>query len=377
MGEAVKVSIRIMHVAEAPGGVERYLVTLLTKLKQYPEFEHILVCSSAFDRNKFRGLVSDIRVVDELRNAISPVHDFRAIRAVRKLIRRHRPDIVYCHSSKAGAVGRIANMRTGIRCLYNAHGWAFNMRGKSRIKTGIYRHAERLLSPAADRIVCISDSERRSALEHRICGENRLVVIENGIDFDEFQEVHAKSRQELGIPEKSFVVGTIGRLSAQKAPDVFVRMAAEVKKQAPEAFFLMVGDGQEKEAVLQMIHASGLDGAFLITGWVDDPLDYLGAFDVATLLSRWEGFGLVLPEYMASGKPIVACGIDAIPEVLGDAGLCVDSDDYKRAAEAVLAIRNDSQLRNRMVERGLDRVKRFDARRVASEHARLFQTIGP
>ena len=368
-------SIRIMHVAEAPGGVERYLVTLLTKLKQYPEFEHILVCSSAFDGNKFRGLVSDILVVDELRNAISPVHDFRAIRAVRKHIRQYKPGIVYCHSSKAGAVGRVANLGTGIRCLYNAHGWAFNMRGKSRIKTEIYRQVEKLLAPATDRIVCISDSERRSALEHRICGENRLVVIENGIDFDEFQEVHARGRQELGIPEEAFVVGTIGRLATQKAPDIFVRMAGEVKKGAPEAFFLMVGDGQERETVLQLIHAAGLDDAFLITGWVDDPLNYLGTFDVATLLSRWEGFGLVLPEYMASGKPIVACGVDAIPDVLGDAGICVESEDYKKAAEAVLSIRNDSKLRKRLVENGLKRVKKYDARRVAEEHVRLFQTV--
>ena len=100
----------ILHIAEAHGGVERYLVTLLTKFKNYPEYEHVLVCSSSYDTKKFEGLVTDIIVVDSMHNAISFKYDFKAIVSVRRIIKRLNPDIVYCHSSKAGAVGRIANV---------------------------------------------------------------------------------------------------------------------------------------------------------------------------------------------------------------------------------------------------------------------------
>ena len=107
----------------------------------------------------------------------------------------------------------------------------------------------------------------------------------------------------------------------------------------------------------------------MITGWVDNPLDFVNQFDVACLLSRWEGFGLAIPEYMLCEKPIVATRVDAIPYLIedGENGLLVDVDDYKAAAEAVMKCR-DRELKDKMVNNGVKTVhERFDAKRVASE----------
>lgn len=369
----------IMHIAEAPGGVERYLVTLLTKLKKYPEFEHILVCSSTFDKDKFKGLVKKTVVVDSMHNAISVSADSKAVLAVRKVIKHYKPDIVYCHSSKAGAIGRMANFGINNKLIYNAHGWAFNIKGASSKKTKAYEVIERMLAPMADKIVCISEYEKKSALEHKICKAEKLVVINNGIDFDEYRDINTKSRSEFGIPEGAFVVGTIGRLTKQKAPDIFVKMAAIVKKHIPDVFFVMVGDdigdGKQRSVVESLIAKAGLADSFLITGWVDDPLDYAGCFDVATLLSRWEGFGLVLPEYMLLGKPIVATKADAIPYVVGDAGILVDIDDYKQVAVHVVNLKNDAALYRHYVEKAQERVKLFNVQRTAKEHVQLFRVL--
>lgn len=370
-------SRRILHIAEAPGGVERYLVTLLTKLEKYSEFEHILVCSTTFDSGKFEGLVSDIEVIDSMHNAISLSSDSKAVLAVRKVIKKYHPDIVYCHSSKAGAIGRMADVGIKNTLIYNAHGWSFNIKGASGKKIKLYEFVERLLAPMTDKIVCISEYEKISALEHGVCKEDKLVVINNGIDFDEYKNLHPKRREELGIPEGAFVVGTIGRLTTQKAPDIFVKMAVEVKKKIPSAFFIMVGDdigdGQFKGNTEKWIREAGLEKCFHISGWVNDPLDYEGLFDVAVLLSRWEGFGLVLPEYMYMEKPIVATKADAIPYVVDDAGLLVDIDDYNAAAESVIRLYQDKELRSQVIEKGKERVRLFDARRTADEHAELFR----
>lgn len=370
-------SIRVLHIAEAPGGVERYLVTLLTKLKRYPEFEHILVCSTTFDSGKFEGLVSDIEVIDSMHNAISFSSDSKAVMAVRKAIKHYKPDIVYCHSSKAGAIGRMADVGIKNILIYNAHGWSFNMKGASQKKIRLYEMVEKMLAPMTDKIVCISEYEKKSALEHGICKDEKLIVINNGIDFEEFKHLQPKTRKELNIPEDAFVIGTIGRLTTQKAPDVFVKLAKLVKEKIPEAFFLMVGDdigdGKFRGETEANIRAAGLDESFLITGWVDDPIDYEGLFDVAVLLSRWEGFGLVLPEYMYMEKPIVATKADAIPYVVGDAGLLIDIDDYKAAAESVIRLYEDRGLREQIMNKGKERVKLFDAQRTADEHAELFR----
>ena len=145
---------RILHIAEASGGVERYLVTLLTKMKKYDDM-HILVCSITFDVKKFNGLVDDIVVVDEMHNAISLSHDSKAIFAVRKAIKKYKPDIVYCHSSKAGTIGRVADMGIKNKLIYNAHGWSFNMKGVSGKKIKFYRAVEKMLALMTDKIVCI------------------------------------------------------------------------------------------------------------------------------------------------------------------------------------------------------------------------------
>ena len=368
---------KVLHIVETSGGVERYLINLLKKIQKYPEFEHILVCSTLLNTDKFDHLVSDICIVDSMRHPISFRNDLKAVLAVRKAIRKYKPDIVYCHSSKAGAIGRTADLFIRNRLIYNAHGWSFNMKYITDDRRRLYTFVERALAPVTDKIVCISEYEKNSAIEYKICGPDKLTVINNGIDFDEYSNLHLKSREDLGIPENAFVVGMIGRLTLQKAPDVFVKMAQIVKDRIPEAFFLLVGDdlggGSCRNKTEKQIAESGLEDSFRITGWVDDPLDYMGVFDVAAVLSRWEGFGLVLPEYMYMGKPIVATKVDAIPYVVGDSALMIDTDDERQAADAVIRLHDDQELRGKMIRLGKERVKLFDAQITADKHAVLFR----
>ncbi|SEH46426.1 Glycosyltransferase involved in cell wall bisynthesis [Ruminococcus flavefaciens] len=369
----------ILHVVEAPGGVERYLVTLLTKMKKYPEFEHILVCSDSLDLNKFKGIVKNVEVIHTMHNAINPCNDFKSILAVRKQIKKYKPDILYCHSSKAGAIGRVADIGLKNKVIYNAHGWSFNMKGASKKKLFVYKMIEKMLAPITDKIICISDYEKKSALDHKICKSEKLVVINNGIDLDEYKDLKPKSREELGIPKEAFVVGMIGRITPQKAPDVFVKMAALVKQRIPKAFFIIVGDDiggdQYKQETEQLIESLGMSKNILITGWVDNPLDYADCFDVAVLLSRWEGFGLVLPEYMLLGKPIVGSRADAIPYVVGNAGVLVDIDDYEAAADAVIMLNKDKILRSKIIEKGKQRIKKFDSQITAFQTKDCFMSL--
>ena len=378
--------VRVLHIAEAPGGVERYLVALLTKLKQNygDQLEHILVCSDSFDAGKFEGIVEKIEHVSDMHHAISARSDFRSVMEVRKLIGRYKPDVIYCHSSKAGAIGRMANVgmrnRSGKKnaCVYNAHGWAFNMKGADQKVISSYVMIERALASITDCIVCISEFEKNTALAHGICTPSKLEVIYNGIDLNEVKQITSIPRSELGIPKDAFVVGMVGRLAMQKAPDVFVKAASEIKKRIPEAFFMIVGDGLNRIEVEKMIKDRGLKECFLITGWVSDPLDYIGNFDVAMLLSRWEGFGLVLPEYMLTCKPIVAARVDAIPEIIIDErnGLLVDCEDYNGTARAVVRLHDDDELRERLVKNGLEIVEqRFDVERTAKAHRDLFMRV--
>lgn len=314
-------------MAQAAGGVDRYIRMLLKYLDK-EKFENILVCSQDFNREDYDGLVDSFEQI-EMNRAIG-VSDLNSIKEVRRLIKKYNPDIVYAHSSKAGAIARVADIGLKNHCVYNPHGWAFNMRCSDK-KRAMYTAIEKMAAPFCEKIICISDAEKQSALEKKICREDKLQVIFNGVDIEAYEsgEHGTVKRSSLGIPEDAYVVGMVGRISPQKAPDVFVKMAKLVKDEIPNAHFVIVGSGNQEAEIRKYAEENKFADSLHITGWVDDPMSYVELFDVACLLSRWEGFGLALPEYMMAGKPIVASRVDAIPNIIrnGENGLLVEVDD--------------------------------------------------
>ena len=366
--------IRVLHVAEAAGGVERYLETLFKYSKG--KVENILVCSQNYDYKKFKTLADRV-IVLKMAHDIEPSSDIKVERTLRRIIKQVKPDIVYAHSSKAGAFARIADLGLNNKIIYNPHGWAFNMQQSAK-KKEMYKWVEKISAHFCDKIVCISDAERESALREKICKPSKLQVIYNGIDLEEIEKTTPMSRDQLGIPDDAFVVGMVGRLSKQKAPDTFVKAAKLIKEKIHNAFFLMVGDGELCDQIENLINQYDLGSSFLITGWVDNPTAYMKIMNVGMLLSRWEGFGLVLPEYMACGVPIVATNVDAIPNIIQDGinGMLVDKDDYHKAVDAVDRLFKQPDLTSSLVKNAKNIVKtKFDGKRVAQNTELLYKEL--
>lgn len=370
----MKRKIRVLHVAEAAGGVERYLETLFKYSRDH--VENILVCSQNYDYKKFKTLADRV-IVLKMAHDIEPSWDIRVERTLRRIIKQVRPDIVYAHSSKAGAFVRIADLGLKNKIIYNPHGWAFNMQ-QSKAKKKLYVTVEKIAARFCDKIVCISDAEKESALREKICKPNKLEVIYNGIDLEKIKKSVPMRKSQLGIPSNAFVVGMVGRLSKQKAPDIFVKAAKLIKEKIPNVFFLMVGDGDLRDQIEKMINQYGLSSSFLITGWVDNPTSYMKIMNVGMLLSRWEGFGLVLPEYMACGVPIIATDVDAIPDIIQNNknGLLIKKDNYSEAYQAIINLYDDPELRQNLILTGDYCVKhKFNGKRVAEESKNLYLSL--
>ena len=371
-----KDKIRILHIAQAAGGVDRYIRMLLKYLDK-EKFENILVCSQDFREEDYKNLVDFFEQV-KMDRAIGS-NDLKAIGKVRRLIKRYNPDIVYAHSSKAGAIARVADIGLENHCLYNPHGWAFNMRCSAK-KKAMYTAIEKIAAPFCDKIICISDAEKQSALDKKICREDKLQVIFNGVDIEAYENgIHGTvKRKDLNIPEDAFVVGMVGRISPQKAPDIFIKMAKHVKDKVSNAHFIIVGNGDQEAEIKKYAKDNDFLDSLHITGWVDNPMSYVELFDVACLLSRWEGFGLVLPEYMMARKPIVASRVDAIPNIIcdGENGLLVEMDDVVGASTAVLKLYLNNNLKSKLIDEGLKTVyKKFDVQRMTRETEKLFEEV--
>ena len=95
-----------------------------------------------------------------------------------------------------------------------------------------------------------------------------------------------------------------------------MKAAALIKNKIPNAFFVIVGEGEERSSIENLLSEMGLKEDFLITGWVSNPMEYIQLFDQAMLLTRWEGFGLVLTEYMLAEKPIITTRVGAVPDLM-------------------------------------------------------------
>ncbi len=245
-----------------------------------------------------------------------------------------------------------------------------------KLKSMIYLLMEKALSPCTDKIVCISKAEKQSAEREHIATEDKLALIPNGIDVSAVRNAVAKSRTELGIADDAFVVGMIGRLSPQKAPDVFIRAAKLIHDEIPNSAFIIVGNGEEEAEVRTFAQENNLE--LVVTGWTDEPYSYLKAFDVALLLSRWEGFGLAVVEYMAAEKNVVATRIDAIPTLVEDGvdGLLVEVDNPKDAAEKVLWLYHHPREAAEMRKKALKKViENYDISRVVEQHIKMFDKL--
>lgn len=370
--------MKILHIAQAAGGVDRFLRMLLPRLHKHG-FTQILLCSQDYKETDYKDSVEHFVQV-EMGQSLSPGAVLKCVRAARAVIRQYKPDVVYCHSSLAGGFGRLACIGTGVKVIYNPHGWAFDMKG-NKGKRLVYLLLERLLAHVTDRFVLISNAEKLSAVVNHIAPLRKMKVIFNGIDFGELQkglDAGRDTRKELGIGADAYLVGMVGRISPQKAPDMFVSMAADVVKRIPSAEFIIVGDGDMRSEIVGEADKLGIGGKLHITGWVDCPARYLAAMDCAVLLSRWEGFGLVIAEYMYARKPVVATSVDAIPDLVTNDvnGLLVGPDNPEAAAAAVVRLHDDGALRDKLVENAYNKVIAcYDVNRVATEHIDLMQEL--
>lgn len=368
--------IKILHLAQSAGyGVTVYVESLIKGLDKN-KFEQILLGSDYYNTEHYRNLVDKLITIRMDRNITR--NDINTILQCRKIIKKEKPDIVYCHSAKAGIYGRVACMGTMCKVVYNPHGWSFNMKC-SGLKKSFYKSIEIIFALITNKIITISDYERTTT--PWLISRKKVQTILNGIDIGSCKKILEASdltRVKVGIPENKFVVGLVARISIQKGQDLLVDVARRVKDAIPNAFFVIVGDKSDNVPIEQLIASRNLQDDFLITGEVSDAIRYAALFDVAVLTSRWEGFGLVIPEYMIAQKPIVAFAVDAIPELIkhGETGVLIEKENTKEMAEAIIDLYNRPQIIDSLEKKAYQTaIERFTLERVVKEHEIVFEKI--
>ena len=316
----------------------------------------VTVVSPGADRGPLRGWIKNIGAGHQtLDMARKPApRDVLDLLALRRLSRGK--DVVHLHSSKAGALGRVAALSLARRhrptVVVTAHYWSWLVGGRW---APLYRWIERLLARRCDALVAVSEGE---AMEGRVVlGPSApLKLIQNGVDREHYSpEGDAADRDR-----DATLVVCVGRLSHQKGQDVAIRALASLEDRRARLRLVGAESGAGERARLQALAASlGVNDRIEWRGAVDDTAPEYRAADLVVAPSRWDGLSLALLEAMACGAAIVASDVNG-SESLGDAGVIVPPDDPEALAERIDRLLEDAPGRRRLGESARTRSGSFD-----------------
>jgi glycosyltransferase involved in cell wall biosynthesis len=269
---------------------------------------------------------------------ISPAEDVRGVRELVGHLGAGKFDLVHTHSAKAGAIGRIAARRVGTPAIVHSfHGFPFHD-FQSPGRRAAYIAVERRLGRFTDQFVTDGGAVAAEAIRLRIAPSERIRAIDSPVETNVpnvSPATRAHARRLLGIAPDVPVIGSVGRLDEQKAPEDMVAAIAALGR--PDVKVVWVGDGQLRARVERRITRHGLADRFVLLGERQDVPALLPGFDVFAMSSLYEGLPCAVVEAMTCGVPVVATAINSVPEVVvaGKTGLLVPTRDPASLARAL------------------------------------------
>jgi glycosyltransferase involved in cell wall biosynthesis len=300
---------------------------------------------------------------------ISPRSDLLALQRLTRLCGARDFDIVHTHSSKAGALGRLAAHRARVPVVaHTYHGFPFHD-FQSRLRRTSYLTAERRLAGITDVTFAIGSAVAAEALRRRIAKAEGLRTIMPVVDDRVVRRTPATRRAGrtlLGVPDDVPVIGTVGRVDFQKAPEHLVEAASRLRH--PGAVFIWVGGGPGLDEAQKLVSTRGLAHRFRFLGERDDVADLLPGLDLFVMSSRYEGLPCALVEAMRCGLPVVATTVNSVPDLVapGETGLLVPPARPDALAGALDHLLDHPAVADRLAALGQEAAdSRFDTDRLS------------
>jgi glycosyltransferase involved in cell wall biosynthesis len=344
-----------------PGGTERLVVELVKRLR--PELS-MAVCCLDEEGAWGEGLrQEDINVV-----ALRRREGFRPQlgRAIAKAAAQHDARVVHCHHYSPFVYASIARLwAPHLKIVFTEHGRLSDAGPSPKRRT-----ANRVLSHAPRTVVTVS-SELKQHLVAEGFPTDKVNVIYNGIDVGPLPDATARARvrRQLGIDERTTVVGTVARLDPVKDLPTLVRALA-----APEAgrpmTLLVIGDGPERGPIEAAARDAGVGSFVRFLGHRDDARELLAGCDLYANSSISEGISLTILEARAAGWPVVATRVGGTPEIVDTScGRLVPSRDPASLAATLSELAGDASLRCVLGRAARARVEqRFTLDRMIAEY---------
>ncbi|MGH7231734.1 MAG: glycosyltransferase family 4 protein [Nitrospiraceae bacterium] len=370
---------------------------IITKLELGGAQQNTLFTVSHLDPSRFRStlITGEPGLLDEEARALAGVEfhqipslcrpirpwvDLRALLTLTKVLAGLKPVIVHTHSSKAGILGRLAARFAHVPIIiHSIHGFGFTPDQHPLVRRALMT-MERYAARFTNRFFAVSEANRREGISLGIFPAEQCAVIRSGVDVGCIRrttvDLPVKKRQ-LGLDSERPLIGMIAPFKPQKAPLDFIRMAAMVHREQPEAQFVLIGDGELRPAVEQEIRLRKLELVVHLLGWRRDIPEILKCLDVFVLTSRWEGLPRVYVEALASGVPVVGTCVNGAPEIIRDGinGYLLDPGDVIGLADRVAFLLHQPDVAKRMGQNAQLVPPEFDIYEMVRQQEREYERL--
>ena len=372
--------LRVLHVTEVPaGGVGHSLVDLVQGQIAKGFDVTVIYSEQRIDQNFVEFLNSQ----PQARFITIPMHrsphfsDFAVARKVRRIMKDNGPfDVIHGHSSKGGAIARLAALGKKIVCIYSPYA-VYTLNPLLNVFSyQFFRAIEIGLSLVTDRIIVDTVAEEEHVLALGV-SRAKVTFIPNAVEPAPAID-KAEARKTFGLPESAIIIGWIGKLEVQKDPGLLIRSFKELAATHPNTVLAIAGAGEMLSEMQQLTRDCGVEDRVHFLGFRPG-LQVMGACDIYAMTSHYEGFAYVLLEALASSLPIVTTDMVMAHSVVieGINGSIVKTRDPVDFATALAALVDDPDRRAEFGRASLRKSEDFDLSKKIEANLRVYAELLP
>lgn len=336
------------------GGAQTHVADLCAHFKNFGNEIVVMSSGNGWLKEECDKLGIFFKENNYFGNSANPIKLYKAIKEIKKYVNDFKPDIVHCHSSSAGILGRLA-VKGKVRTIYTAHGWGFNIGMKSWVKYPILL-LEKLCARYTDTYVCVAEFVKNLGLKYKLAPENKFKVIYNGVEnkLQAESRKHARhSPSEDGLKENEVELLFVGRLAEPKKPELTIEAIAGLSDEIKNKIkFTIVGDGSKKAGLEILAKENKINAEFKGALPKEEALIELQKSDIFVFISAWEGFPYTILEALSFGLPVIASNVGGVAEAVNENNGILVNNEIGQIKNAILKLANDKELRLRMGEQG-------------------------
>ena len=363
----MKPNILFINSITIYGGGEVWMFTVMKELAER-SYNVTLICKPDAEIIKYAKKES----IEVLPIRIAGDFDPFTVSQLTKIYKKRKTDIVIANVGKDIRLAGLA-----AKCVSGVSVIALHQVDRELKNNLRYRFTYNSL---ADMIVVNSFATKNTLLKSAPwLASEKIIVVYHGIDYEKYSASNTKDiRMEFGLSRQDLIIGFVGRLSVQKGIKYMLDAFKLVLEKFKDVHLVIAGTGELEGMIKEFRVKANLEKNIHLLGFRKDIPDLMRTFDIFLLPSLWEGFGIVLIEALASGKPIVASDASSITEIVEDGrnGILVPPKSAEAISVALAKLISEPDLRITFCIEGQKIVhEKFTIIRMINDYEKIFNQL--